>query len=423
MDQRLTGVNAESGEVAGAGSLARESADPGVAPFCPIPVSREGVGSLQRSMTPQAIIDAGFESFGGAEMDFKTAPSVIEAATRLAASGLYGFTLPLDGYLEAIAWWMANARGWEIDPAWIVPAQGTIFSVASVIRMATQPGDAIITQPPVYYRYEQAATRLGRRTLHNRLRRVGDHYEMDFDDLARLMADPAAKVLVVCNPHNPVGRVWPAEDLARVAELARATDTLVVSDEIFAEMTFDGHRCTPFVSLPAGAACGITLTSVGKAFSLTGLNNANAIIVDPVLRERFTTQRTADHFGSIDPLAYACVKGAYCPAGLAWLRGVRNYIAGNRDIVRATCDGVATPARLLAHEGSYVGWVEWTDGCLSGDALMRFLEEEALLAVEPGTEYDEHAASFVRINLSSTHEQTRSAMERLARAVERRSAR
>ncbi|MBS5450617.1 MAG: aminotransferase class I/II-fold pyridoxal phosphate-dependent enzyme [Coriobacteriia bacterium] len=387
--------------------------------FSPVPVCREGIGSLQRSMTPQPVIDAGFASFGGAEMDFKTVPSVIEAATRLAQGGLYGYTLPTDGYLEAITWWMANARSWDIDPAWIVPAQGTIFSVAAIIRMATDPGDAIITQTPVYYRYEQAATRLGRRTVHNELRLVGDHYEMDFDDLERLMADPANKVLVICNPHNPVGRVWPADDLARVGEMAQATDTIVVSDEIFAEMTFDGHRTTPLVSLPQCQSCGITLTSLGKTFGLTGLNNANAIIADPELRARFTTQRTADHFGSIDPLAYACVKGAYCEEGLAWVRGARDYIAQNRAIVADALERELSPVRLLPTEGTFVGWIEWRGLKLAGEELDRFLTQEALLVLEPGEEYGAGCERFSRINLASTHEQTRAAMERLVAAIGR----
>ena len=182
--------------------------------FEALPVDRRGIGSLQRSMTPQAVVDAGITSFGGAEMDFKTAPSVIESVRRFAEGGLYGFTLPQDGYL---------------DPSWIVPAQGTIFSVAAVIRMATEPGDAIIVQPPVYYRYEQAARRLGRRTVYNRLRLEGDRYTMDFEDLERLMSDPRNKVLVVCNPHNPVGRVWEAGDLERIGELA---ERIVTADEV-----------------------------------------------------------------------------------------------------------------------------------------------------------------------------------------------
>ncbi len=389
------------------------------AAFEAIPVERAGIGSLQHSLTPAAVAQAGFSCFSGAEMDFKTAPSIIERAERLAASGLYGFTLPKDGYNESIAWWMAHARAWEIDPSWIVPAQGTIFAIATVIRMATDPGDAIITQPPVYYRYEQAAERLGRRTCHNRLRRTGDRYEIDFDDLERLMADPANKVLILCNPHNPVGRVWSASDLERIGELARHTNTLVVSDEIFAEITFDGVRTVPFVSVPGCAAVGITLTSLGKAFGLTGLNFANALIVDDELRERFTRQRTADHFGSIDPLAYACLKGAYCADGLAWLRGMLAYVAENIQTVRTTFDRALAPMRMLQVEGTFVGWIDWEGLGLAGAELERFLVDEALLALEPGEDFGADWSGFSRMNLASTHEQVAAGMERLVAAVQR----
>ncbi len=282
--------------------------------FEALPVDRRGIGSLQRSMTPQAVVDAGITSFGGAEMDFKTAPSVIESVRRFAEGGLYGFTLPQDGYLEAICWWMGRVRSWDVDPSWIVPAQGTIFSVAAVIRMATEPGDAIIVQPPVYYRYEQAARRLGRRTVYNRLRLEGDRYTMDFEDLERLMSDP---------------------------------------------------------------------------------------------------------FGSIDPFAYACLKGAYTPEGLAWLEGARSYIAENYAIVRETVEGALAPAHVFPLEGTFVGWVEWRGLGLEGEELERFLTEEALLVAEPGLEYGDECSRFTRINLAAMHDQTRAAMERLVSAVER----
>lgn len=384
--------------------------------FAAEPVSREGLGSLQESLTPEPIRRAHVPSFGGAEFDFKTAPCIRRALVSYAEGGYYGFTCPDALYRERIAWWCAHARDWEMDGAWAVPTLGTIFSVATCIRMLLGPDDALITQPPVYYRYEQAATRLGVRTVHNPLVRANGRYEMDFEGLERLMADPRNRLLVVCNPANPVGRVWTREELARVAELSDRYGTIVISDEIFAEVAFDGRRTVPYVSLDAGRAQAITLTSLGKAFSCTGLNFANAIVPDNALRERFTVQRTRDHFGSMDPFGRCALVAAYTPEGLEWQRSCTAYMARNRAIIEDAVAGGGL-GRVYRSEGTFVTWVEWTGLALAGDALNEFFEREALLEVEPGDSYGAGCERFSRINLSCSHEDTRAAMDRLRRAV------
>ena len=379
------------------------------------PVDRAGLGSLQLAITPEPIREAGIPSFGGAEFDFKTAPCIREALAGYAEGGYYGFTLSDDEYLGRIEWWMANARGWEVDGSWVVPALGTIFSVATCLRMLVGPDDAMIVQPPVYYRYEQAATRLGLRCVHNPLIYEDGRYTMDFDGLERLMADPRNTLLVICNPANPVGRVWTAAELGRVAELSARYGTVVVSDEIFAEVALGGHRTTPYASIPAGRGRAIALTSIGKAFGCTGFNFANAIIPDDDLRERFEAQRTRDHFGSIDPFGRQALVAAYTPEGLAWQRSTLPHFEANRKIVADAVEGAGL-GRVAPTEGTFVAWVEWTGLSLEGEELNGFLETEALLEVEPGLEYGGDCGRFSRINLAGTHEATSAAMERLVDA-------
>ena len=387
--------------------------------FLAEPVDRAGTGSLQASLTPEPIRARGLASLGGAELDFKVAPCIRRALADYAAGGYYGFALPDDEYLARIEWWMAHARDWEIECSWVVPTLGTIFSVATCLRMLVGPGQAMIVQPPVYYRYEQAAERLGLRTVHNPLVLRGDRYEMDLDGLERLMADPSNTLLVICNPANPVGRVWERAELERVAELSARYGTVVVSDEIFAEVTFGGRRTVPYASIPAGRNHAITLTSIGKAFSSTGLNFANAIIPHEGLRERFSAQRTRDHFGSLDPFGRVALMAAYTPEGLAWQRASLGYIAENRAIVAEALEGAGL-ARMFPTEGTFVFWVEWTGLDLAGEELEHFLEREALLCVEPGTEYGRGCERFSRINLGAVHEQTKDAMGRLLDAAARR---
>lgn len=381
-------------------------------------VDRAGTGSLQVALTPESVRARGYASLGGAELDFKVAPCVRRALASYADGGYYGFALPDEQYRGRVEWWMAHARDWEIDGSWVVPTLGTIFSVATCLRMLVGPAQAMIVQPPVYYRYEQAARRLGLRTVHNPLVVRDGRYEMDYDGLERLMADPANTLLVLCNPANPVGRVWGEDELRRVAELSARYGTIVVSDEIFAEVTFGGRRCVPYASIPEGRANAITLTSIGKSFSCTGLNFANAIIPDEGLRERFSVQRTRDHFGSMDPFGRVALMAAYTPEGLAWQRSSLGYIAENRRIVSDAIEGAGL-GRVWPTEGTFVSWVEWTGLPLSGDGLTEFLEREALVVVEGGLEYGEGCGRFTRINLGALHEQTAGAMGRIAEAAAR----
>lgn len=213
---------------------------------------RENVGNMKTHTTPEALRRRNITSFAAAEMDFRTAPSVVEAIKRAAERGIYGFTIPTAEYLGAVRWWHREMRGWELEDEWIVPTLGTIFSVAEAIRLTTTERERIIVQTPVYYRYEQAADRQGRETVHNPLKIVDGRYEMDFEDLDRKMADPANKLLVLCNAHNPVGRVWPEADLRRVGELSEKYGVVVFCDEIFGEMTFDGHTAVPYASSRRG---------------------------------------------------------------------------------------------------------------------------------------------------------------------------
>lgn len=381
---------------------------------------RRGSGNLKWEITPEALRRRGIQSFAGAEMDFKTAPSVIRSMKETVENGLFGFTLITDEYRQAVVWWMKEMRGCEIDPDWIVPVYGTIFSIATAIRMTTEKGQGMIVQTPVYYRYESAADYLGRKTVYNPLKIENGGFRMDLADLEEKMRDPDNRLLVLCNPQNPIGRVWPEEDLRRVGELSAKYGVTVISDEIFGEMTFDGHTAVPYVSLPEGRANAITVISLGKAFNFTGVNHANVIIPDEELRKRYVAQRNADHYGSMGPLEYAAVMGAYNPEGKAWFEGARDRIGENGRIMREMVEKNFPQAVFYPMEGTSVCWIDWSFLGLKGKDLERFFAEEALVAVEAGTEYGKEYSAFTRINVSSTRVQIAEAAERMRAAVNRR---
>lgn len=380
---------------------------------------RGNVCNMKTYTTPKALRDKGITSFAAAEMDFKTAPSIMESIKQMADRGIYGFTIPTEEYYDAVKWWHRQMRGWELEEDWIVPVLGTIYCVAEVIRMTMAEGEQMIVQPPVYYRYEQAATRQNRRTVYNRLKIIGGRYQMDFEDLEEKMKDPRSKLLVLCNAHNPIGRVWPEADLQRVAELSVKYNVVVLSDEIFGEMTFDKHRVTPYASIKEGRQNAITVTSLGKAFNFTGVNHAHAIIPDKNLRERFEQQKYADHYGSMGPFEYASVLGAYCEEGRQWFEEVREYIHQNGCYVEDFLKQNLPKAQMFPFEGTSVCWIDWSFLGMEGEALHDFFEREALFEVETGEVYGEDCSAMTRMNLSSPRQQIEGAMERVLTACKK----
>lgn len=377
---------------------------------------RTGVGNMKTYTTPEKLRQQGITSFAAAEMDFPTAPSVIESIKKMADRGIYGFTIPTQEYRDAVKWWHKEMRDWEIEDEWIMPVLGTIYSVATAMRMTCGKDDAIIVQTPVYYRYEQAANRMGLKTVHNPLKIVDGTYQMDFEDLEAKMADSANKLLVLCNAHNPVGRVWPEEDLRKVAALSAKYQTVVLCDEIFGEMTFDGHKVVPYASIEEGRKYAITVTSLGKAFNFTGVNHAHAIIPDPELRARYEKQKYADHYGSVGPFEYASVLGAYCPEGAAWFTAVRDYIYENGLFVKRFLSEFIPDAYMFPFEGTTVCWIDWSFLGISGEKLHDFFEKEALFEVETGEVYGAGCETMTRMNLSSPRQQVKEALERAAAA-------
>lgn len=382
--------------------------------------NREHLGNLKHIYTPQAMKDVHYISMNGAEMDFKTAPVIRNAVAALAENGLFGFTLKDKPYEDAVMWWMKSVRSWEIRPEWIVTALGTIYSCATMLRLFVGPGDAMIVQPPVYYRYEQAARRLGKRTVYNRMEVVDGEYRIDFEDLEKKMADPHNTLLVICNPQNPTGRVFTREELKQIAQLSAKYKVPVYSDEIFAEYTYGDNPAVPYASIEEGRAYAVTCTSLGKAFNLTGVNHANLIIPDDELRARVEEQRTKDHYGSIDPMAYVAVTAAYSQEGYAWLQACKNYMGGNLRLLEEFAQRNREHVRLFPVEGTYVAWMKFLNFHSSGkdpEELVKLLRKTSLTDMGPGTEYDSLCENYIRINFSTQHSQMREALERVEKAL------
>jgi len=364
-------------------------------------VDRSNIGNMKYLTTLDIINRKGTISYAGAEMDFKTAPVIIDAIIRRAKNGLLGFTLADKNYLNSIKWWMETQRNWEVDYKWIVPTYGTIHSVATAIRAFTNEGNGIIVQSPIYNRYDQAAKRTKRKTVFNPLIYKDGKYHMDFDNLEKCMKCENNKLMIICNPHNPIGRVWDRKDLANVAYFAKKYNVIVFSDEIFAEVVFDGHITTPYSTVEHAKNNCIVATSLGKTFNLTGVNNANIIILNDKIREAFIIQRDSDHYGSIDPIAYASICAAYSEVGADWVSEMKKYVWENIILIQNFFKENIPKVNIVNTEGTFMIWIDWNNLELSEEELYSFLINEAYLELDRGSHYGDDGVGFSRMNVAS----------------------
>ncbi len=374
--------------------------------------SRAGNGNMKGSMG--ADLPKGAVLLAGAEMDYPTAPCIRKAISDFAQNGLYGFTLSDESYRRSIVAWARMARNWTITPEQIVPTAGTIFGLSTAIRAFTNPGDGVIIQHPSYSRFDRAIRRNGRRVVSNPMLEDGGVYSIDFDDLEAKIRMNDVKLMVLCNPHNPTAKVFDRSALQRIAELAACYEFVVFSDEIFAETAQPGFEVIPYADVDP--IWGITSTSLGKTFNFTGVNQANLVIPNPALRERYRAQQDVDHFGSIDPFFYNALRAAYTPEGLDWVQRMNTHTLANYKLLHTALTERMPRLSLSPLEGSFVVWMDCRRLGLSDEELTQFLEQEALLFADPGEEYGPGGSGFVRLNIATPKVWMEQVIENLYRA-------
>ncbi|MGN1018811.1 MAG: aminotransferase class I/II-fold pyridoxal phosphate-dependent enzyme [Aristaeellaceae bacterium] len=352
------------------------------------PAGGSHIGSLKGASMPQAVRDAGLSLYWGAEFGFKTCPAFSEGVRRCAEGGRYGFTIQSDEYNARVQWWMKNVRGFDCDPAWIVPTHGTIFGLATAIRMFLLADHRrLLVIHPGYNRFAQAAHRMGLASDASDMKPVNGRYEVDWDDLERRMADPQNGLLAFSNPNNPTGVILDRQDLERISALSQQYGMPVFCDEIFAEVTRGSAKVYPYILCKPGRKLAITSTTLGKSMSLTGVNHANLLIPDPDLRERYIRQKYADHYGSIDPMLHAGLMNAYTEEGAAFIRALNDYVDGNVQLVEEEVPRLIPGAKVFHPEGTFVIWIDYSGCGMTEDEVARLLNEEYLFCGDAGDDY------------------------------------
>lgn len=352
-----------------------------------------------------------------ADMDFPTAPAVLERLHALAEHGIFGYTGVKDAYFSAVHNWYAQRFGWETQRSWLVTTPGVVFAIAIAIRAFTQKGDAILIQQPVYYPFANKVTENDRQLVVNPLILKNGRYEMDFADMERKIADNHVKMLLLCSPHNPVGRVWTKEELLRVGEICQKHGVLVVSDEIHADFTYAGHTHRVFASVKSEFAdFTITCTAPSKTFNLAGLQNSNIFIPNRQLRHAYKKELSACGCGGTNCMGMAACQAAY-EAGADWLEQLKQYLAGNLAYVRQFLREKLPDIALVEPEGTYLVWLDLRKLGLTEQQQRQLIVQDAKLWLDTGTLFGQGGEGFERINIACPRATIEQAMQRLERAV------
>ncbi len=352
-----------------------------------------------------------------ADMDFRAPQPVIDAIVERARQGIFGYPLRSDAYNQAIVSWFGRRHGWQIEPGWIEPNPGVVTAFTVAVLSYTQPGDRIIVQPPVYFPFFSVVKNNGRHLIENRLKVENGSYVMDYEALEGQLKDPRARMLVLCSPHNPVGRVWTAEELRTMAELCVRHNVVLVSDEIHCDLVFPGHKHVPTASLsPEIAQITVTLASPSKTFNLAGLSSSFAIIPNPELHKRYTITTESVHVGGISIFGLLGVETAYT-AGEEWLDQLLPYLNNNLDTLQSFVEQRLPRLKLYRPEGTYLAWLDCRGLGLEPSALRYFILKNAGLGLNDGGAFGAGGEGFQRMNVACRHALLQQALEQLEAAV------
>ena len=367
------------------------------------PTERRGTDSYKWDSAPETDIIP----LWVADMDFETFPCITEALQRRVAHGIFGYTRVPEAYYEVVCNWFGKHHGWHINREDIIYTSGVVPAVSAVIKALTLPGDQVIVQGPVYNCFFSSIRNNGCEMVSNSLiyNKEELRYEIDFDDLERKLKHERARLMLLCNPHNPGGRVWTRDELTRVAELCHKYGVRVVSDEIHCELTLYDNEYVPFGSLPDELSRGsITCCSPSKAFNTAGLQIANIVCRDAEVRNRIDRAININEVCDVNPFGVIALQAAYSDEGYEWLTQLRAYISSNYDLLRERFARELPKCKVMRMEGTYLAWIDCSELHISSDEIEEMLMHENKVWVNAGSMYGTEGAAFIRINMACTSE-------------------
>lgn len=355
-----------------------------------------------------------------ADMDFRTAPAVTQALRRRVEQGIFGYTKVPPAYYTAVMEWFSRRHGWRMEREWMLYTSGVVPALSAIIKALTVPGDRVLVQTPVYTCFFSSIRNNGCEVAENRLLYMNrETYGMDFEDLEKKCADPRVKLFLLCNPHNPVGRVWTRDELMRIGEICLRHDVRVVTDEIHGELVLPGYRYTPFASLSTDfQERAVSCVSPSKAFNLAGLQIATIISAEASVRRKIDKAININEVCDVNPFGVEASIAAYTH-GEEWLEALKRYLAENYSFLQSFFSTYLPQFPVVRLEGTYLVWVDCSALTLSSEKLAANLLEKEKLWVNAGSLYGEAGEGFIRLNMACPRRVLAEGLARLRRGLTR----
>ena len=387
-------------------------------------INRRGTNCLKYDYAVERGKSADVLPLWVADMDFKVSEEISKSLHAAVEHGIYGYTQPKDAYYNAVMNWMEKNHNWKTQREWIVKTPGVVFALGAAVKAFTDPGDAVLIQNPVYYPFTNIIRDNDRKVIDNTLAYEKEvvagkpQYSIDYEDFERKIEQENIKLFLLCNPHNPVGRVWTREELQQLGEICLRHHVIVVSDEIHNDFVYPGYEHTVFANVdPRFAEFTVTCTAPSKTFNLAGLQISNIFISNETLRKAF--QKEIDKTGYDEPNALGTVacEAAY-RAGEEWLDQLRAYLLQNLNFLRKYLQEKIPKIHLVEPEGTYLVWLDCSELGISGKELDQFIVEKAGLWLDGGSMFGPSGADFQRVNIACPRATLELALDKLKAAVD-----
>ncbi|MBP1991002.1 MalY/PatB family protein [Paenibacillus eucommiae] len=377
-------------------------------------IDRRGTYSYKWDQSEKLFGDKDILPLWVADMDFSSPPAVAEAIAKRAAQGIYGYTVKTAAYTDAITGWFKRRHQWEISPEWLTDSPGIVPSLSIAVDLFSEPGSKVILQSPVYYPFYDVIRMNGRQVADNALLLNDSYYTMDLGHLEELMQD-GAKLLLLCNPHNPGGRVWKREELVSVGELCQKYNVTVVSDEIHCDLIHKGHQHIPFASISDEfAQMSLTCLAPTKTFNLPGIPVSFVVTPNARLKKKFDFKLKTLSLHMLNFFAPVAVEASY-NQGEEWLEQMLDYVGDNADYALSYLSEHLPQLQAMRPEGTYLLWVDCRKLNLDAAGIKALMYEKGKVAFNEGSIFGAGGQGFVRINLACPRSILQEALERFHR--------
>lgn len=379
-------------------------------------IDRTGTASYKWDQSEKLFGRADILPLWVADMDFEAPKEVVEAITRRAEQGIYGYTVRTQAFYDAIVGWLSRRHGWTIKQDWISSSPGVVPALSVMVLAFTEPGDGIILQSPVYYPFYDVIKMNGRKVVDNPLILKDGQYTIDFDLLER-QASSGAKMLLLCSPHNPGGRVWKREELERVGDICSKHNVIVVADEIHHDLVFAGHKHIPYASISETLANhSVTCIATSKTFNLAGLQAASVIIPNEEIRRKYNALLKTLSIHMESYFGLTAIESSYTH-GEEWLDQLLVYLEGNLNALMEFAEKRLPQVKVIKPEGTYLVWMDCTAISEKPQELKRLMFEKAGVAFSEGSVFGKQGAGYLRVNIACPRSLLLEALEKFEAAL------